>query len=88
LRGPLAARILRELDAVYDQIKQGRFETVADPWEGLCTTIGNLVSIRAGDRVIQGRAESLDGEGSLLVRTEHGRLERVIGGDVTVLRSA
>jgi hypothetical protein len=31
-----------------------------------------------------GRAESLDNEGALLLRTEHGRLERVIGGDVTV----
>ena len=45
-------------------------------------TIGRNVSIRVGDRVIRGRAESLSDEGLLLVRTDHGLLERVTGGDV------
>jgi len=33
---------------------------------------------------MRGQAEALDDDGALLVRTEHGRLERIIGGDVTV----
>jgi len=37
-----------------------------------------------GDRRIQGRAESLDADGALLLRTQHGHLERIISGDVTV----
>jgi hypothetical protein len=37
-----------------------------------------------GDRVIRGRAESLGEEGALLLRTEHGHLERIVGGDVTL----
>jgi biotin-(acetyl-CoA carboxylase) ligase len=40
--------------------------------------------IHVGDRKIQGSAESLDTDGALLLRTQHGRLERIIGGDVTV----
>jgi len=32
----------------------------------------------------RGRAESLDDDGALLVRSEHGHLERIIGGDVTL----
>jgi len=40
--------------------------------------------VRIGDRVIQGRAESLDDEGALVLRTEHGRLQRITGGDVTI----
>mgnify|MGYP003326323276 CR=1 FL=1 len=32
----------------------------------------------------RGVAESLDAEGALLLRTQHGRLERILGGDVTV----
>ena len=86
LRAPLATSIMRELDRAYDRIKRGEFQQVADVWEGLCGTIGNFVSIKTGDREVQGRAEALDSEGALLVRTEHGRLERVTGGDVTVVK--
>ena len=38
----------------------------------------------ANDRRIRGRAESLGEDGALLLRTEHGHLERVTGGDVTL----
>lgn len=83
-RAAVAASILRELDADYGRICRGQFEPVANEWEEHCTTIGRNVAIRIGDRVIRGRAESLDSEGSLLLRTQHGHLERIIGGDVTM----
>ena len=83
-RAALAVRILRELDRDYERVGAGRFEAVADEWEKHCSTIGHHVAIRIGDRKIQGRAESLDTDGALLLRTEHGHLERIIGGDVTV----
>jgi BirA family biotin operon repressor/biotin-[acetyl-CoA-carboxylase] ligase len=83
-RPELATRVLRELDADYARIRCGKFDAVADEWESRCTTIGRIVAIRIGDRVIRGCAESLDDDGALLLRTQHGRLERIIGGDVTV----
>ncbi|MBC8001818.1 MAG: biotin--[acetyl-CoA-carboxylase] ligase [Opitutaceae bacterium] len=83
-RAAMAASILSELDADYGRICRGQFEHVADEWEDHCTTIGGNVAIRIGDRVIRGRAESLDSEGALLLRTQHGHLERIIGGDVTL----
>lgn len=83
-RAELAAELLRELDADYHRILEGEFESVADEWERHCTTIGQHVEISAGPRKIEGQAESLDPEGALLVRTQHGRLERIIGGDVTL----
>lgn len=83
-RAALAAAILRELDADYHRLRLGRFEAIADEWEKLCTTLGHAVTIRLGPRTIQGVAESLDNDGALLIRTQHGRLERVTGGDVTV----
>lgn len=85
-RAALAAKVLDELDADYGRICRGRFEEVADEWESQCNTLGKSVRIQVGDRVIQGRAESLDGEGALLLRTAHGNLERIIGGDVTILK--
>ncbi len=83
-RPELAAAILQELDREYALILRDQFAAVADEWEQRCTTLGQLVSIRLGDRVLRGRAEALDESGALLLRTEHGRLEPIIGGDVTV----
>ena len=42
--------------------------------------------IQIGNRRVQGRAESLGESGELLLRTEHGHLERISGGDVTLER--
>jgi BirA family biotin operon repressor/biotin-[acetyl-CoA-carboxylase] ligase len=83
-RAELAVSILRELDRDYARIQQGQFDAVAEEWREHCTTIGRDVSIRSGERVVRGRAESLDADGALLLRTEHGMLERIIGGDVTL----
>jgi BirA family biotin operon repressor/biotin-[acetyl-CoA-carboxylase] ligase len=83
-RPELAAAILRELDEDYARIGAGLFGTVADEWEASCSTLGREVVIRTGDHQIRGRAESLGEDGSLVLRTDHGRLERVTGGDVTL----
>jgi BirA family biotin operon repressor/biotin-[acetyl-CoA-carboxylase] ligase len=83
-RPELATAILRELDRDYARVCAGQFATVADEWEQKCTTIGKNVVIQIGDRKLRGRAEALDDDGALLIRTEHGHLERIIGGDVTL----
>lgn len=83
-RPELAVSILRELDEDYARIAGGDFAGVADEWEKHCATIGRQVAIRTGEREIRGRAEALGEEGALLLRTEHGHLERIIGGDVTL----
>ncbi|MCL5096413.1 MAG: biotin--[acetyl-CoA-carboxylase] ligase [Candidatus Omnitrophica bacterium] len=83
-RPDLAVAILRELDQDYTRIRSGRFSAVADEWQRQCGTLGRQISIRIGDRLIQGCAESLDHDGALILRTQHGHLERIIGGDVTL----
>ena len=83
-RAELAVALLRELDEDYARITSGRFAAVADEWEEHGTTIGQEVVIRIGARQIRGRAESLGEDGALLVRTEHGHLERIVGGDVAL----
>lgn len=83
-RAELAVAILRALDEDYARICAGKFTAVADEWEAHCATIGKNVTVLIGDRKIRGSAESLDDDGALLVRSEHGHLERIIGGDVTL----
>jgi BirA family transcriptional regulator, biotin operon repressor / biotin---[acetyl-CoA-carboxylase] ligase len=83
-RAELAVQILRELDKDYAHICAGQFAAVADEWEQHCSTLGHRVVIRIGEREVRGRAESLGEDGALLLRTDHGHLERIIGGDVTL----
>jgi BirA family transcriptional regulator, biotin operon repressor / biotin---[acetyl-CoA-carboxylase] ligase len=83
-RAELAMAILQELDHDYLRVCTGQFAKIADEWEAHCKTIGRDVTIQMGDRRIAGRAESLGENGELLLRTEHGHLERINGGDVTL----
>ena len=83
-RADLAAAILRELDHDYQRICRGDFQSVCHAWQERCITLGKMVKIRIGDRIITGHAEALDDNGALLLRTEHGHLEQIIGGDVTM----
>jgi len=83
-RAELATAILRELDADYARICARKFDALADEWEAHCVTIGRNVTVQIGDRKIRGCAESLSDDGALLLRTEHGRLEPITGGDVTL----
>lgn len=84
-RAALAAEILRQFDYDYRRIASGDFDEVADEWVSQCSTIGRQVSIQMGTQTVHGRAEALDSDGALLLRTAHGRLERIMGGDVTVV---
>ncbi len=84
-RAALAAEILRQLDYDYRRIMTD-FDEVADEWVAQCSTIGRQVSIQLGLETVHGRAEALDSDGALLLRTSHGRLERIMGGDVSVLK--
>ncbi|MCX6927183.1 MAG: biotin--[acetyl-CoA-carboxylase] ligase [Verrucomicrobia bacterium] len=83
-RPELAVAILRELDHDYARIDSKHFAALADEWEEYGTTIGQDVVIRMGERQLRGRAESLGEDGELLLRTEHGHLERIVGGDVAL----
>ncbi len=84
-RPSLATSLLRELDHDYARILDREFKELAEEWESRCSTLGQHVSIEVGARTLRGRAESLDPNGALLLRTDHGRLERVTGGDVLIL---
>ena len=83
-RGDIAAAILQELELDYARITHGEFAALAEEWEQQCVTLGQRVQIHIGNRTVSGRCESLDTDGALLVRTDHGHLERIIGGDVVM----
>ena len=83
-RAALATAVLQELDKDYFRACTGKFSEIAEEWVEHCGTIGKDVTVRIGDRAVRGCAESLDDDGALILRTEHGRLQRITGGDVTI----
>ena len=83
-RTELAVATLRELDHDYSRILSGNFNSVATEWANHCSTLGQQVDIDIGQRRLSGRAEALDESGALLLRSQHGQVERVISGDVTL----
>ena len=87
--GLAALALVREELALVEQKMRSLgdvgFAPLAEEWESLCTTLGRNIEVALGPRRVRGRAEALDADGALLLRTEHGHLERITGGDVTVL---
>jgi BirA family biotin operon repressor/biotin-[acetyl-CoA-carboxylase] ligase len=85
-RVALAARVLAGLDECY-RLALEDFESIADEWAQLSTTLGKQVVVTMGQRRIEGCAQALDGDGALLLRKDDGRVERILGGDVVVERT-
>ena len=83
-RAELAVSVMQELDADYHRVQSGQFKDVADEWAAQCNTIGREINIQIGAHRHAGRAEALDESGALLLRTPHGRIERITGGDGTL----
>jgi BirA family biotin operon repressor/biotin-[acetyl-CoA-carboxylase] ligase len=84
-RVALAAQVLAALDQCH-HAALSNFETIADEWAKLCTTLGRQIVVTMGQRRIEGFAQALDSDGALLLRRDSGQIERILGGDVVVER--
>lgn len=78
-----AALIGRVLLA-YERFAEADHRTFADLWQRYDVLRGKPIALLQGDRRIAGTAMGIDDEGSLLIRTEHGRLQRFRAGDVSI----
>jgi len=64
------------------------FDRVMGEWSARSTTLGRRVRITTRSCEFEGRAETLEADGALLVRRDDGRGERVLAGDCVHLRPA
>ncbi len=55
-----------------------------DAWAARLINLGRKVRVRNGPDILAGRAESVDSDGALLLRTHDGQLHRLLAGDVTL----
>jgi len=74
--------LLGSFEELYNALRGG--ESIAKLWRRQLETLGKQVSVKCGEQVWQGRAESVDDEGNLLLRCTDGRLLTVVAGEVTL----
>ena len=80
-RRPLLWSLMAAIEGRYERFKAG-VEPVGE-WGARLHTVGQRVTVRWGDELIEGLAEAVDLNGALLVRQTDGRLRRLLVGDVT-----
>ncbi|MBI4641400.1 MAG: biotin--[acetyl-CoA-carboxylase] ligase [Candidatus Tectomicrobia bacterium] len=85
-RSLLLAKILETFDGIYLKVINQEHDEILQAWRTLSNTLGEEVLIQSGSERIEGKAVDIDWDGSLLVRTEKGTLEKVASGEATVIK--
>jgi BirA family transcriptional regulator, biotin operon repressor / biotin---[acetyl-CoA-carboxylase] ligase len=78
-------RLIQHLDRCYGEIEENGFAPLAPRWEAYFGSRGQRVRIEILDQVMFGTAKGIDHDGALLLEDDHGRLQRIIAGDVTAV---
>lgn len=86
-RSMFAAELLFTFEQLYLQFLDNGFGLIKEEWSRYCCLWGERVKINRLKDSFEGTAHSLDDDGTLLVRTDHGTIERVLTGDVQRLRA-
>jgi BirA family biotin operon repressor/biotin-[acetyl-CoA-carboxylase] ligase len=80
-----AAALIGRVLLAYERFVEGdHAATFADLWQRYDVLRGRPVTLLHGKERIAGTAMGIDDEGSLLIRTDAGRLKRFHAGDVTI----
>jgi len=74
--------LLVGMETLYLKLLSGG--SLYEEWRDSLVTLGRDVQVSEGTNVYEGIAESVDRDGSLLLRLPDGTLTRVIAGDVTL----
>ena len=77
----LMTSLLKTFDEVYGDLRQAG--TVYDAWLPFVETLGKWVTVRWGDSIEEGCAESIDVKGSLILRRSDGSTLALTAGEVT-----
>lgn len=74
--------LLSEFEELYSALRRG--EPIDKEWRRRLETLGKEITVRCGQDVREGYAESVDEDGNLLLRLEDGSLVTITAGDVTL----
>jgi len=74
--------LLEVFDEIYQELNYG--EPVYERWLAHIETLGKLVLVRWGDTVEEGYVESIEADGSLVLKSLDGCLRTMVAGEVTL----
>ncbi len=81
-RLPLVRSLIVDLDRLYLDLGSGG--SMYEEWRDRLVTLGKQVTVTSIEGSLDGVAESVERDGSLLVRRTDGSTRRVVAGDVTL----
>jgi len=78
----LIRRLLVETEGLYLRLPDA--ESIYRGWRSRLETLGRKVQVKSGKTTLEGIAESVAGDGSLLLRHSNGSSTRIVAGDVSL----
>ncbi len=83
----LVKRVLENIDILYGRFKRDSgVESLLEEYKRLSAVLDRHVKISYHDKSVSGLAVDIDKDGALLLRNDSGFTERVLAGDVAMLR--
>ena len=74
--------LLVEIEKLYLALPDG--ESVYEEWRDRLVTLGRKVQVKSGGTILEGIAESVARDGSLLLRHSNGSSTKIVAGDVSL----
>jgi len=78
--------LFRSLDEYYGVLKKGKIEVILKEYKKLSSVLDRRVQIDYHNSLVSGVATDVDKDGALILRLDSGFYERVLAGDVKILR--
>jgi BirA family biotin operon repressor/biotin-[acetyl-CoA-carboxylase] ligase len=74
--------LLVDVEKLYSTLPNG--ESIYQEWRDRLVTLGSRVQVKSADAILEGTIESVNRDGSLLLRHSNGSLHKIIAGDVSL----
>jgi BirA family biotin operon repressor/biotin-[acetyl-CoA-carboxylase] ligase len=85
-RNWFVSRLLEEFEKEYLKFRNGEFSSILEEWRKMLGTIGEYVKITTQAKTIYGEAVGVDDDGTLVIETHDGSLEKIVAGTCEHLR--
>lgn len=78
--------LLEQFDRLYHRYREDGFRDIRRRWESLSDLLNARVRVDLNPGTLEGVMTGIDEDGALRLQQDDGRLERVLAGDVTLMR--
>ncbi|MFH1752745.1 MAG: biotin--[acetyl-CoA-carboxylase] ligase [Candidatus Omnitrophota bacterium] len=82
----LLKMLLKNIENHYNLFKSNKFNAIIEEWKNLSAVLGKRVRITEKSKTLEGQAIDIDEGGALVIRLDSGLRERVLAGDVILVR--